>query len=68
MQNARHKSSYAFGLILDKFNYNDVAVLYAGKNIFCHLNLSKYTPIYDICEEEQTIQWPTSGYLQFMDY
>ena len=55
MQNTRHKSSDAFGLILDKFNYNDVVVLYPTKIFFCHLNLSKYSPIYDICEEKQTI-------------
>lgn len=55
MQNTRHKSSDAFGLILDKFNYKDVAVLHPTKIFFCHLNLSKRTPINDICEEEQAI-------------
>jgi len=53
MRNTRHKSSDAFGLILDKFNYNNVPVLYLTKIFFCHLSLSKYMPIYDICEEAQ---------------
>lgn len=34
MQNTRHKSSDAFGLILDKLNYNDVAVLHPTKISF----------------------------------
>lgn len=67
MQNTRHKSSDAFGLILDNLNYNYVAVLYLQKYLLS-LKLSKHTPIYDTCKEEQTIEWPTSGYLQFMDY
>lgn len=55
MQNIRHKYTDAFGLISDKFNYHDMVVLYPTKIFFCHLELSSYTPIYDICEEEQTI-------------
>lgn len=34
MQNTRHKSSDAFGLNSDKFNYNYVAVQYTTKTYF----------------------------------
>lgn len=44
MQNTRHKYSDAFGLNLDKFNYNCVAVLYTTKRFF--LSLKTYQSVH----------------------